>query len=116
MSHSAWAVRRIIQGGSDKSGILIWFFLNDKTHLKTIRFCSSKNWLAEERNENKFFLFNEIAVRSYDNLNPGPEPLAGLRHGAPGEEPHYLPDLSDQVTGFFGGFALTLNSGTPPEK
>jgi hypothetical protein len=27
-----------LQGGSDKSGILIWFFKNDTAHLKTIRF------------------------------------------------------------------------------
>jgi hypothetical protein len=29
---------RTVQGGSDKSGILIWFFKNDTAHLKTIRF------------------------------------------------------------------------------
>ncbi len=46
----------------------------------------------------------------------GPEPLVGLRHGVPGGKPHYLPDEKDQVSGFFGGLALTLNSETPPAK
>jgi hypothetical protein len=45
----------VVQGGSDKSGIIIWFFKNDTAHLKTIRFDSNKNWLAEERTENQFF-------------------------------------------------------------
>ncbi len=49
-----------------------------------------------------------------DSLDPGPEPLGGLLHGVPGEEPHYLPCLRDQVPGFVGGLALTLNSETPP--
>jgi hypothetical protein len=61
-------------------------------------------------------LFNEIAISSGDSIDPGPEPLAGLRHGVPGEEPHFLPDVMDQVSGFFGGYALTLNSRTPPAK
>jgi hypothetical protein len=33
-------------------------------------------------------LFNEIAVSSDDSIDLGPEPLVGLRYGAPGEEPH----------------------------
>jgi hypothetical protein len=61
-------------------------------------------------------LFNEIAVSSNDNIDLGPEPLVGLRHGVPDEEPHYLPDEMDQVSGFFGGFALTLNLKMPFAK
>ncbi len=61
-------------------------------------------------------LFNEIVVGSDDSLDPGPEPLAVLLHGIPREEPHYLLDLRDQVFGFEGGFALTLNAETPPAK
>jgi hypothetical protein len=43
-----------VQGGSDKSGILILFFLNDTSHLKTIRFYPIKNRLAEKHTENPF--------------------------------------------------------------
>jgi hypothetical protein len=90
------------------------FFKNDPTHLKTIRFYLSKNWLAED--VLRINLFIEIAVSSDDSIEHGPETLSSLRHGGPGEEPHYLPDVRDQVSGFFGGFALTLNSETPPAK
>jgi hypothetical protein len=69
-----------------------------------------------QRNVLRINLFNEIAVSSDDSFDRGPEPLAGLRHGVPGEEPHYLPDVMDQVSGFFGGFSLTLNSETPLAK
>ena len=61
-------------------------------------------------------LYNKIAVSSEDSLDPAPEADAGLRQGVPGEGPHYLPDLGDQVSGFVGGFALTQNSETPPAK
>jgi hypothetical protein len=61
-------------------------------------------------------VFYEIVVSSDDSLDPAPNPLAGPLHGVPGEVPHYLPDLRDQVAGFGGGFALTLNSETPPAK
>jgi hypothetical protein len=57
-----------------------------------------------------------VAAINPDSIDPGPEPLAGFRHGVPGEEPHYLPDVVDQVSGFLGGFALTLNSETPHAK
>jgi hypothetical protein len=69
-----------------------------------------------QRNILSINLFNEIAVGSDDSIDPGPESLAGLRHGVPGEEPHYLPDVMDQVSGFFGGFAFILNSETLPAK
>jgi hypothetical protein len=65
-----------------------------------------------QRNILRINLFNEIAVSSDDCINSGPEPLAGLRHGGT----HYLPDVMGQVSGFFGGLALTLNSETPPAK
>ncbi len=42
-------------------------------------------------------------------LDPGPEPLAGLRHGVPGEGLHHLPDL--QV-----GLVVKLCSGPHSEK
>jgi hypothetical protein len=59
-------------------------------------------------------LFN--VVTSDDSLDPEPEPLRGLLHGVSGEEPHYLPCLRDQVSGFVGGLALTLDLQTPPAK
>jgi hypothetical protein len=33
-------------------------------------------------------LFNEMTFIGDDSLDPGPEPLAGLRHGVPVQEPH----------------------------
>ncbi len=53
---NTWTLR--LQGGSDQSGILIYFLKNDTTHLKTIRFYWSKNWLAEELTENQFMQWN----------------------------------------------------------
>jgi hypothetical protein len=82
--------------------------------LKPSDFIKVKNgW---QRNILRINVFNEIAVSSDDSLDTGPNPLAGLLHGVHGEEPHYLPDLRDQVSGFVGGFALTQNSETPPAK
>jgi hypothetical protein len=72
--------------------------------------------LAEERTENHFIKDEKIVVGSDGSLDPGPEPLAVLPHGVSCEEPHYLLDLKDQVFGFVGGFALGLNSETPPAK
>ncbi len=53
-----------------------------------------------QRNVLRINLFNEIVVSSDNSLNPGPEPLAGLRHGVLGEGPHHLRDLRDQIFGF----------------
>jgi hypothetical protein len=69
-----------------------------------------------QRNVLRTNLSNKIAVSIDDSIDPGPESLAGLRHGVPGEEPHYLHDVMDQVSGFFGGFSVTLNSETPSAK
>ena len=55
------------------------------------------NW---QRNIFKIDLFNEIAVSSDDSLDLELKAVVGLRHGVPGEEPHYLPDIMDQVSGF----------------
>ncbi len=48
-----------------------------------------------QRNILGIHLFNKTAISIDDILNPGPEPLAGLWHGAPGEGTHHLPDLPD---------------------
>jgi hypothetical protein len=78
----------ILQGGSYKSEILILFFKNDTSQLKTIRFYQIKTgW---QSNILRIHSFNKTAI-----LNLGPEPLAGLRHGVPGEGPHHFPDLRD---------------------
>jgi hypothetical protein len=60
---------------------------------KSIQFYQIKNRLAEKHTETH--LFNKTVISIDDILNPGPEPLAGLRHGVPGEGPHHLPDLRD---------------------
>jgi hypothetical protein len=79
---------------------LFCFKKNYPTHLKPIRFKLSKNWLAEKRTVLRINLFIEIAVSSDDSIEHGPETLASLRHGVPGEEPHYLPDVRDQALVF----------------
>ncbi len=53
-------------------------------------------------------LFNEIAVSGDNSLDPGRVPLECLRHGVPGEEPHHLRDLQDQVLGFVMRLCLDL--------
>ncbi len=45
-------------------------------------------------------IFNEMAASDGDSLDPGPEPLAGLRHGVPVKGAHQHPDLLDQVLDF----------------
>ncbi len=42
----------------------------------------------------------EMAVSGNNSLSPRPEPLAGLRHGAPVKEPHHRLHLLDQVLNF----------------
>jgi hypothetical protein len=54
-------------------------------------------------------LFNKTAVSCKDNLDPGPEACAGLRQGVPGEGPHHLLDLLDQILRFVTKLALALN-------
>ena len=48
-------------------------------------------------------LFNEVAVIGGDSLDPGPERLAGFRHGVPVKGPHQrLPvHLTEKVLDFF---------------
>ncbi len=45
-------------------------------------------------------LFNEIAVSGDNSLDPGHAPLECLCQGVPGEGPHHLLDLQDQVLDF----------------
>ena len=45
-------------------------------------------------------LIIKTAVSSNDSLDPGPQALAGLRHGVPVEEPHHILYLLDQILGF----------------
>jgi hypothetical protein len=53
-------------------------------------------------------LFNKIAVSGDNGLDPGPESLAGLRHGVPVEGPHHLLDLQDRVRSFVVRLCLGL--------
>ncbi len=48
----------------------------------------------------RIILFIKTAVSINDSLDPGPQALAGLRHGILVEEPHYLLYLLDQILGF----------------
>jgi hypothetical protein len=48
----------------------------------------------------RIILFIKTAVSSNDCLDPGPQAIAGLRHGVPVEGPHHLPYLLDQILGF----------------
>ncbi len=45
-------------------------------------------------------LSNKTAVSNEDSLDPGPETRAGLRQGVPGEGPHQLLHLLDQILEF----------------
>ena len=42
----------------------------------------------------------KTAVSIYDSLDPGPQALAGLRHGVLVEGPHHLLYLLDRILGF----------------
>ena len=63
----------------------------------------------------RILLFIKTAVSSNGCLDPGPQAIAGLRHGVPVEGPHHLLYLLDQILGFVG-FALAHNSDTPHLK
>jgi hypothetical protein len=71
---------------------------------------------GRQRNILRIGLFNKNAASSDDSLDLGPEPLAGVRHGVPGEGHHHPPDLWDQGLGLLWDFAVTLNSKTPHAK
>jgi hypothetical protein len=45
-------------------------------------------------------LFIKTAVSINNSLDPGPQALAGLRHGVPVEGPQHLLHLLDQILGF----------------
>ncbi len=47
----------------------------------------------------RIILFINTAVSINDSLDPGPQALAGLRHGVPVEGPHHLLYLLDQILG-----------------
>jgi hypothetical protein len=48
----------------------------------------------------KIILFIKTAVSINNSLDPGPQALAGLRHGVPVEGPQHLLHLLDQILGF----------------
>ncbi len=61
-----------VQGGSDKSGIFLFYLLNGTTQLKIIRFyCSEKKKL--QIYILRINLSNKTAVSSEDSLDRGPE-------------------------------------------
>ena len=64
----------------------------------------------------RIIFFIKTAVSSNDCLDPGPQAIAGLRHGVPVEGPHHLLYLLDQILGFLPGFALAHNSDSPHSK
>ncbi len=47
-----------------------------------------------------FYLFKKTAVIGTNSLDPGPQALAGLRHGVPVEGPQHLLHPLDQILGF----------------
>ncbi len=57
----------------------------------------------------RIILFIKTAVSSNGCLDPGPQAIAGLRHGVPVEGPHHLLYLLNQILDFVG-FALAHNS------
>jgi hypothetical protein len=53
-------------------------------------------------------LFSEMAVSGNDSLDPGPEPLAGLRHGVPAKGTHHRLHLLDLDHNFFVRLCIDL--------
>ncbi len=53
-------------------------------------------------------LFNEMAVIGDDSLDPGPERLAGFRHGVPVKGPHQRLHLMEQVLDFLVKLCIDL--------
>jgi len=60
-------------------------------------------------------LLNEMAVIGDDSLDPGPERLAGFRHGVP-RDPTSAFILRNRSSIFFWNFAQTYDSETPGTK
>jgi hypothetical protein len=60
-------------------------------------------------------LLNEMAVIGDDSLDPGPERLAGFRHGVP-MDPTSAFILRNRSSIFLWNFALTYDSETPDTK
>ncbi len=61
-------------------------------------------------------IFSKITVSSKDSLDSGPKARAGLRQGVPGEGPHHLLYLLDQILGFVTRLCKDPNSETPHAK
>ena len=61
-------------------------------------------------------LFNEMAVIGGDSLDPGPERLAGFRHGVPVKGPTSAYILRNRSSFFLWNFALTYDLETPDTK
>ncbi len=53
-------------------------------------------------------IFNEMAVSDDDSRDPGPEPLAGLRHGVPVKGAHQRLHVLDQVLDFIVRLCIDL--------
>jgi hypothetical protein len=53
-------------------------------------------------------LFNEMAVIGNESLDPGPERLAGFRHGVPVKGPHQRLHLMEQVLDFVVKLCIDL--------
>jgi hypothetical protein len=49
----------------------------------------------------RIILFIKTAVSINDSLDPGPQAIAGLRHGVHVEGPQHLLHLLDKILGFF---------------
>jgi hypothetical protein len=72
------------------------YFSMTQHRLKTSYFIEAKTNL--QRYISRIIVFIKTAVS--DSLDPGPQALAGFRHGVPVEGPHHLLDLLDQILGF----------------
>jgi hypothetical protein len=73
------------------------YFSMTQQRWKTSDFIEAKTNL--HRYISRIILFIKIAVSINDSLDPGPQALAGLRHGVPVEGPHHLLDLLDKILG-----------------
>jgi hypothetical protein len=53
-------------------------------------------------------VFIETAVRGNNSIDPGPEPLAGLRHDGPVKRAHQHIHLLEQILGFVVRLCIDL--------
>jgi hypothetical protein len=66
--------------------------------------------------KSRIILFLKTAVSINDSLDPGPQAIAGLRHGDPVEGPQHLLHLLDKILSFVARLCNDHTSDSPHTK